>query len=59
MEDFIKLNSKSLDWYIDQLKQNNKFSLSRWGDGEWICASGASGENCDGHKYFPEIQLIV
>jgi len=52
MEDFIKLNSKPLDYYINLLKNDIKFSLTRWGDGEWNCAMGKTGRNCDKHEYF-------
>lgn len=60
MEDFIKLNSKPLDYYINLLKNDIKFSLTRWGDGEWNCAMGKTGRNCDKHEYFPAMrnQLI-
>jgi len=61
MEDFIKLHSYPLDYYIDLLKNNIKFSLTRWGDGEWNCAMGVTGKNCDKHEYFPAMrnQLIT
>jgi len=55
MEDFIKLYDYDIDWYIDLMKQNKKFSFTRWGDGEWLCASGADGQNKDDHRYFPEM----
>ena len=55
MEDFIKLHNHDIDWYINLMKENKKFSFTRWGDGEWLCASGAPGQNKDDHKYFPEM----
>ncbi len=44
-----------LEFYINKLKNNEKFSFTRWGDGEWSCLFGAQGENCDKHKYFPDM----
>lgn len=46
-------------WYIEQFQQQQPFTLSRWGDGEWRAVLGADakkgpgGANCDGHRYFP------
>jgi len=31
------------------------FTLARVGDGEWRAICGRDGENCDGHKYFPDM----
>ena len=47
--------NNTLQHYIDLLKSNQKFSLTRWGDGEWNCFFGAQGQNCDQHIYFPEM----
>ena len=44
--------NNSLEFYIDKLKTNEKFSFTRWGDGEWSCVFGAKGHNCDKHQYF-------
>ncbi|MAE82038.1 MAG: hypothetical protein CMB80_04835 [Flammeovirgaceae bacterium] len=51
----MKMISKSLQHYVDKLRSNEKFSFTRWGDGEWGCAFGAKGANCDNHKYFPKM----
>ena len=51
----MNINSNSLQHYIDKLQSNEKFSFTRWGDGEWGCAFGAKGANCDNHKYFPKM----
>ncbi|MBC8147443.1 MAG: hypothetical protein H8E98_05605 [Bacteroidetes bacterium] len=61
MVDFIKLHSKPLEYYIDLLRNDIKFSLTRWGDGEWNCAMGVTGRNCDKHEYFPAMstQLVA
>jgi hypothetical protein len=52
----IKINNNDINFYIDLLKSDNKFSFTRWGDGEWLCALGADGQNCDGHFYFSEMK---
>lgn len=43
------------NWFCNAVRNNILFSFSRWGDGEWNCLLGKSGQNCDGHKYFPEM----
>ena len=40
---------------LRKLREGEQFSFSRWGDGEWNAVLGRSGENCDGHKYFPDM----
>lgn len=52
----MKITNNSADFYIDKLKNNEFFSFTRWGDGEWLCAAGAQGMNCDKHVYFPELR---
>jgi hypothetical protein len=42
-------------FYINKLKNGEYFSFTRWGDGEWFCTVGVNGQNCDGHRYFPEM----
>ena len=44
-----------LDFYINKLKNDEKFSFTRWGDGEWGCVFGAKGHNCDRHQYFEDM----
>jgi hypothetical protein len=51
----MEIISNSLQHYIGKLQSNEKFSFTRWGDGEWGCAFGAQGANCDNHKYFPKM----
>ena len=46
----------NIGFYINKLKNNEFFSLSRWGDGEFLCASNKKGYNCDGHNYYPELR---
>lgn len=36
-----------------KLALGHNFALARYGDGEMLCASGAKGENCDKHQYYP------
>lgn len=40
---------------IDDLTNNKAFKFSRFGDGEWNCIFNKEGQNCDGHKYFPDL----
>jgi hypothetical protein len=40
---------------IDDLKSHRSFKFSRFGDGEWNCIFNKLGQNCDGHKYFPDL----
>ena len=40
---------------IDDLKSYKNFKFSRFGDGEWNCIFNKLGQNCDGHKYFPDL----
>jgi hypothetical protein len=40
---------------LDYLKSNKPFKFSRFGDGEWNCIFNKPGQNCDGHKYFPDL----
>lgn len=39
------------------LNTRHPFSFARYGDGEWKAILGDSGQNCDGHKYFPDLGL--
>ena len=52
----IQITNNDINFYIDLLKSDKKFSFTRWGDGEWLCTFGASGANCDGHSYFLEMR---
>ena len=52
--DIIKLQP---DFYLDLIRNNKPFSLSRFGDGEVLCMSNHSTlkENCDGSAFLPEL----
>lgn len=41
---------------IQKLKDGENFKLSRWGDGEWGCIKGWTGENRDGNTYMPVLR---
>lgn len=43
------------DTLVDNLKQGQNFSWSRWGDGEFSCIHQNSFQNCDRHQYFPDL----
>jgi len=51
----MNIEHNSLQHYIDLLKTDQKFSFTRWGDGEWDCFFGDRTENCDHHTYFPDL----
>ena len=52
----IKIKNNPIEFYIDKITNKDNFSFTRWGDGEWFCSMGVPGQNCDGHKYFPEMR---
>lgn len=45
-----------LDYYVDKLKKGEKFSLARYGDGEFLCMWGKKGGNSNGCAYTPELR---
>tara|TARA_R110000744_G_scaffold296672_1_gene406570 strand:+ start:6259 stop:6948 length:690 start_codon:yes stop_codon:yes gene_type:complete len=47
--------TNKIDYYINLLKTDQKFSFTRWGDGEWGCLFGEQGQNCDGHEFFKDL----
>jgi hypothetical protein len=51
------VNDIPLDWFLDALRSNKPFTLSRWGDGEWrsVLGEGTGSANCDGAPYTPEL----
>ena len=40
---------------VNKLRNNEPFSFSRFGDGEFNAMLGKRGANCDGHHYFPDM----
>jgi hypothetical protein len=40
---------------LTMLKDGADFKFARFGDGELNCMTGSQGQNCDGHRYFPEL----
>jgi hypothetical protein len=38
-----------------KIVNNEPFSTSRWGDGEWNAIMGKNGRNCDGHEYYKDM----
>lgn len=45
-----------LQFYVDKLKNGEKFSFARYGDGELYCMWGARGQNSNKCKYYPELR---
>ena len=52
----MNIKNHPIEFYIDKLNKKEHFSFTRWGDGEWFCAMGVQGQNCDSHIYFPELK---
>lgn len=46
----------NLQYYVDKLKNGEKFSLARYGDGEMLCMWGKKGGNSNGCRYSPELR---
>jgi hypothetical protein len=42
---------------ISKIKNYENFSFSRFGDGEFNCAFGKLGRNCDEHEYFSDMSI--
>lgn len=47
---------KPLSFYVDKLKNNEPFSLVRFGDGELYCLWGRQGKNSNGCDYTPKLR---
>jgi hypothetical protein len=45
-----------LQFYVDKIKNGEKFSMARYGDGELYCMWGKQGQNSNGCKYYPELR---
>ena len=52
----MNITNNPIEFYINKINNKDNFSFTRWGDGEWFCSMGVPGQNCDGHKYFPEMR---
>lgn len=52
----MQLKKEGLDYYVRRLRELDFFSLSRYGDGEWLCIFGKAGGNSNGCAYTPELQ---
>lgn len=47
----------TLKIWTNYIENNINFSFIKFGDGEFYCMMGKDGENCDGHKYTPELAV--
>lgn len=47
--------SRNLQFYVNKIVNGEPFAFSRYGDGEWLAILGETGQNCDGHRYFPDM----
>jgi hypothetical protein len=43
--------------HIDKINNKERYTFSRFGDGEWNAILEKQGSNCDGHHYFPDMGL--
>jgi len=41
--------------FLEKIKNDECFSYSRFGDGEWNAIFNKIGQNCDGHQYFADM----
>lgn len=51
--------NKPLQFWVDKLKNGEKFSMARWGDGELYCMWGRNGKNSNGCRYSPELRAAL
>ena len=51
-----KIHLKTL---LSRIREPEPFTFSRWGDGEWNALLGLrpTGTNCDGHRFFPAMDV--
>jgi len=42
--------------YVDLINDGIPFAQANYGDGEWACILGMSGQNCNGERYTPLVQ---
>lgn len=47
---------KPITWWAEQIKNNQYFSLARFGDGEFLCMLGKQGQNSHGCRYTPQLR---
>jgi hypothetical protein len=55
----LRSSAENYDAILQRLRNNQPFSFSRWGDGEWYAVLGSKGQNeanCDGHQYFDSMR---
>lgn len=48
-----------LQYYVDKIKNGEKYSLARYGDGELLCLWGKKGGNSNGCAYTPELRVAL
>lgn len=58
----VRLNSSEANYLeiLRRLEENQSFSFSRWGDGEWEAVLSLKKQdeaNCDGHQFFDSMRL--
>jgi hypothetical protein len=56
----LKSTEANFQYILKRLRENQPFSFSRWGDGEWeavLNLKDQSEANCDGHQYFDSMRV--
>lgn len=49
------ISALPLSWFTERLRAGRAFAFARYGDGEFQCLLGQSGQNCDGVRYGAEL----
>jgi len=55
----LKSRPEKLDYFVNKIQNGEKFSFSRFGDGEWSAVLLKDGANCDGHNYSKPLSLAL
>ena len=45
----------TFEQHLVKIQNEERYSFSRWGDGEWNCLLGVNGMNCDKHNYYTDL----
>ncbi len=50
---------EKLNHFVDKMNNGEKFTFSRFGDGEWSAVLLRDGANCDGHNYSKGLSIAL
>ena len=51
MESNLIIETVPVEHFTRKIEEKERFTFSRYGDGEWFAILGKGGQNCDGVKY--------